>query len=135
MADTRCIHGLDPVTCDHCRRGLAIRRAGHPASTADEPAAHRGHPDASEVDRAAGLRPLLIEALGTLAAADIERPLAFFAELARMVAHQEGLESWGPDGSPRKTIQGILDGGAAKHWSMNVLESTIQAVYDLTKED
>lgn len=121
MADT-CIHELDPDICGYCKLDALM---------AAEPRGHRGHPDESEVARADQIRERLIRVLGMLAADGVERPMPFFAEMARLTARELHLEDWGPGGNPVVTIKNILDGHAAKHWSMDVIEGTCENVENL----
>ena len=128
---TWCIHGIMEGACAFCLSEGPTRPRAAAGVTADEPTGHRGHPSASEVERAVRLRPRLVAVLGELVAAGVQRPIPFLADLAQMVAAERSLETWGDGGTPTSTIRGVLDGRAAKHWSLEVLEQTLEAATDL----
>jgi hypothetical protein len=119
-AFNKCEHGLTQSSCGFC----------HPPDR-NEPPGHRGHPDGTEVARAEMVRQRIIGILGKLAAAGVDRPLPFFVEMAQLVTVEDRRENWSSIYSAKGTVENILAGRAAKHWSMDAIDATCKTVEEL----
>lgn len=126
MEGDRCIHDMLVEQCAVCS-GSFVPPVGRGSADDD----HRGRPTDDEIARADRLRPQLVEALGVLAAAGVVDPMRFFVDLCEMAATTAGLESWTARTGTYWTIRNIVRGGAARHFTMNVIETAITMVNDL----
>lgn len=124
----RCIHDLPAGTCAACAMPIAPRRS-------DPELEHRGRAADDEVNRANIVRPRVVTALGSLAASGVDNPLRFFVDLCEIEATSREIETWSSRGGAYWTLRHLLDGGAAHHWALDVIEAAIVSAFELTEGD
>lgn len=130
-ASSVCRHGLRTDSCYWCgnRRSPSELSTGLKSDTFDEPTEHRGHPSQTEETRARRLKPYLERVLNRLRSQGYDDPHKALAELAMLYANDQSMENWADVGSAMRTIDTMISGGAAKHWSMDVLEQVMRELF------
>lgn len=98
-----------------------------------EPPGHRGHPTHAERLRAASIATRVEHVIASLTQHGFNKGEAFSFILGMLleVATAEDMERWSSIGGARGTLQGLLDGRAAKHWSMDVIELALAQLEEI----
>lgn len=102
----------------------------------DEPSGHRGHPTTGEVSHSDYVRQRLGACIVWLGEEGFAEPeaVSFIAGVAYELAAGNG-ETWHSPASARKTVVYLLEGRAAKWWSLGAVAAAIQTVADLRQEE
>jgi hypothetical protein len=69
--------------------------------------------------------------LGRLAAEGYDRPDLEFAAMCRQVASERDMETWTSIWGSHFSVRNVARGGAAKHWTLDLIEATIEVLEEL----
>lgn len=97
-----------------------------------EPPGHRGHPTDAECARASTVSERLGVALRCLCDSGFSEAdaRAFLAGVAWEIGQRDG-ETWHNPRSTKFTIDGLLNGRAAKMWSLLMIERAIEQIQEV----
>lgn len=97
-----------------------------------EPFGHRGHPSEFEVRRARRLAIRIERAVARLEREGFDRgeAIAFIAGIAYVKAQQSG-ETWASPDNAIRSVEGMIEGRAAKEWGISAVVLALFEVVDL----